>query len=524
LILKTAAAFAGYTLFAPIDSTTTYLIDLEGKLVHSWPSKYTPGQAVYLLPDGSLLRAGRAPRNRHFGGGGIGGLLERISPDGKLLWRFKYANRKHCQHHDFKAMPNGHVLLIAWEKKTREEAIDAGRDPGEMTGSELWPDCVIEVEPEDVSGGRIVWEWHVWDHLVQELDENKPNYGVVAEHPELVDLNYQRTAPEETPAELRRLRSIGYVGGRESEDSREKGEGAPPFWAGLAGPDLRADWCHTNAIDYNARLDQIALSVHSFNEIWIIDHSTSMKEAAGHRGGRHGKGGDLLYRWGNPRAYGAGSVKDQTLFAQHDVRWIPEGLPGSGHLTVFNNGPGRPDGPYSSVVEFAPPVDSSGHYLRERDKAFGPSKPNWEYTAAKPSEFFSSHISGAERLPNGNTLICSGEQGRIFEVDSAGQTVWEYLSPYMEHNGPGELFGPLAGLGRILAPPPGGPGPQDPRAGGATDNRPREGQRGPRPLPRGPGGPPGGPGGGLFRATRFAQDYPGIRRLLEMSQTKERAD
>ncbi|MGC8644373.1 MAG: hypothetical protein ACP5XB_31305, partial [Isosphaeraceae bacterium] len=58
-------------------------------------------------------------------------------------------------------------------------------------------------------------------------------------------------------------------------------------------------------------LDQILLSVHSFSEIWIIDHGTTTAEAATHKGGRSGKGGDLLYRWGNPQAYRAGTAADQ---------------------------------------------------------------------------------------------------------------------------------------------------------------------------------------------------------------------
>lgn len=544
LILKTDAAFTGYTLFAPLNSTTTYLVDLEGHLIHSWPSRYTPGQAVYLLDDGSVLRSAREPRNRHFGGGGIGGRIERIAPDGRLLWEFGYANENHCQHHDIEPLPNGHVLLIAWEKKTREQAIAAGRDPNRMTGKELWPDCIIEVEPEGVSGGKIVWEWHVWDHLVQDYDPARPNHGVVADHPELVDLNYRQRAPRQSPAELKRLRSLGYVGGAESEEETEEQRPGPPRLGPGAGPgpggvDGQADWCHTNAVAYNAGLGQIALSVHNFNEIWIIDHSTTTEESAGHKGGRYGRGGDLLYRWGNPRAYGAGDSKDQMLFAQHDVRWIPEGRPGSGHLLVFNNGMGRPDGSYSSVVEFAQPVDSSGHHRRDPGHAFGPEKPSWEYTTPNKTELFSASISGAERLLNGNTLICSGERGRFLEVTAEGSRVWEYVNPYIERNGPDE--GPTPPGGRPIGARFGeGPASEGARtderdatsatpAGGQDERpvgRPRPGGppsggpgSPPGPRPRGfPGGGPGGPpGGGVFRAARFAPDHPGVRKVLEVA-------
>ncbi|MBN1510665.1 MAG: aryl-sulfate sulfotransferase, partial [Phycisphaerae bacterium] len=446
LILNTGAAWTGYTLFAPLNATTTYLVDIQGQLVHSWPSRHEPGQAVYLLEDGSVLRAARVRQNRHFGGGGIGGRVERIAPDGTVVWEFEYANEKHCQHHDIEPLPNGNVLLIAWEKKTHDEVIAAGGNPKLFAAGDLWPDCVIEVEPQGNSGGKIVWEWHVWDHLIQEIDPEKPNHGVVAEHPERIDLNYRRIAPRETPEEIQRLRALGYIAGGEDEEPREPGGGPPPFGP-PGGVDMHADWTHTNAVAYNARLDQIALSVHTFNEIWIIDHGTSTKEAAGHSGGRHGKGGDLLYRWGNPRAYGLGSAKDQVLFAQHDVRWIPEGSPGAGHLIVFNNGVGRSDGMYSSVVEFEPLVDSKGGYACEPGKAFGPSTPVWEYAAANKHDLFSHSISGAQRLPNGNTLVCSGEQGHLIEVTRDGKTVWEYVNPYMERR--------TAGRGRPDGPPPG---------------------------------------------------------------------
>jgi hypothetical protein len=520
LILTTKAACPGYTLFSPLNSTTTYLVDLAGELVHSWPSRYEPGQAVYLLDDGSVLRAGREPGSWHFGGGGLGGRVERIAPDGTVVWTYVCADEEHCQHHDIQPLPNGHVLLIAWEKKTRAEALAAGCDPENMPSDELWPDCVLEVAPEGTSGGKIVWEWHTWDHLIQQVDATKPNYGIVAEHPELVDLNYQRLAPRESSEEIQRLRALGYIGG--AEPAGDESAGAPrqrppgPAWGpGPGRVDMRADWCHTNAIDYNAKFDQIALSVHTFNEIWIIDHSTTTAEAASHRGGRCGRGGDLLYRWGNSRAYGTGGTDDQQLFAQHDVRWIPAGYPGEGHLTVFNNGPGRADGQYSSIVEIAPPVDGAGRYRLERGKAYGPAKPSWEYTAAEKSNFFSSHISGAQRLSNGNTLICAGEQACVFEVNAAGQTVWEYINPYDERSGPRGRMGP-PGMSH------GGPRMPGPRPGAARGDGPPSGRPwGPPPggmpfgpPPGGPGGPPGGGGGGLFRATRVPANHAGVRALL----------
>ncbi|MCP4691455.1 MAG: hypothetical protein GY859_25650, partial [Desulfobacterales bacterium] len=190
-----------------------------------------------------------------------------------------------------------------------------------------------------------------------------------------------------------------------------------------------ADWTHFNAIEYIESFDQILISVHEFSEIWVIDHGVTTAEASGDSGGRYGKGGGLLYRWGNPRTHGAGAASDQVLFKQHDASWIPSGYPGEGNILIFNNGAGRPDGNYSSVEEISPPVDESGAYTLVSGSAYGPASPAWVYTAPDPTDFFSQNISGAQRLANGATLICSGADGRFFEVTPEKEIVWEYVNP-----------------------------------------------------------------------------------------------
>src|SRR5262249_5587111 len=140
-------------------------------------------------------------------------------------------------------------------------------------------------------------------------------------------------------------------------------------------------------------------------------------EAAGHSGGRSGMGGDILYRWGNPLAYRAGTKADQRLFAQHDAHWIADELPGAGHALIFNNGGGRPEGNYSSADEVELPApDTQGRYPRSPGAPFGPDKPLWSYTADNPPDFFAPLMASAQRLPNGNTLICTGFSGQMFEV------------------------------------------------------------------------------------------------------------
>lgn len=300
----------GYNLFSPIGSTATYLMDNDGAMVHSWSSTYRPGQSVYLMEDGTLMRTANT-QDATPNVGGVGGAIEQFSWNGDRLWSFEYRGADYRAHHDVEVLPNGNVLMIAWQVKTEAEAIAAGRDPSLLAEGELWPDHVIEVEPTGAEGGRIVWEWHVWDHLIQEYDATKDNYGVVADHPELIDLNFSQNGV--------------------------------------------ADWIHINAIDYNADLDQILLSVHSFSEIWVIDHSTTTEEASGHSGGTSGKGGDLLYRWGNPLAYGAGTSADRRLYRQHDAEWIETGLQGESNILIFNNGQRRRGRNSSSIDEIVPP-------------------------------------------------------------------------------------------------------------------------------------------------------------------------
>ena len=385
LIKNTDKAFKGYNLIAPLPLGTTWLVDMEGRIVHSWKTEYQPGNSVYLLPNGNLLRSVKPPNVWGFGQGGAGGGIQILDWEGNTIWEHLYANEKHRQHHDIQPLPNGNVLTIAWENKTRAEAVQAGRNPAWLEGNELWPDKIVELKPKGKWDAETVWEWHVWDHLIQDHDKTKDNYGVVKDHPELIDVNFTSRG--------------------------------------------QADWNHLNSVHYNAQLDQIVVSSHNQHEFWVIDHSTTTEEAAGHTGGKSGKGGDILYRWGNPYVYFGGERNDQQLFAQHDARWIPKGYPGAGNFLVFNNGSRRVGRNYSSVDEIASPVSADGAYPLT-GKAYGPARPVWSYAAPNKADFNAHNISGAHRLPNGNTLICSGPNGRLFEVTKEKEEiVWEYILP-----------------------------------------------------------------------------------------------
>ena len=392
LIRNDPGALAGYTLVSPLQATSTYLIDMNGLVVRTWATDSTPSSIAYLLDNGNLMRAGLAP-NPPFGQtAGGGGKLQEFNWNGELVWDFVWGTATATQHHDFMRLPNGNVLLLVKQRKTAAEAIAAGRIPSTVEGTEVQPDSLVEVKPNGKTGGEVVWEWHLWDHLIQDFDKEKGNYGDVAAHPELVDINYNV----------------------------------------VAGRRANPDWTHFNSVAYNADLDQVVVSLRNFGEIWIIDHGTTTKEAATATGGRRGKGGDLLYRWGNPRVYRAGTEQDQQLFGQHNAHWIPKGLSGAGHLLIYNNGDTRSGTRYSSIEEIVLPADANGRYslgTPGQPRKYGPDQPVWSYSAPNPTDFYSVNISGVQRLPNGNTLICAGAPGIIFEITPEKKVVWQYNVP-----------------------------------------------------------------------------------------------
>ena len=418
LILNEPEAFGGYTLINNTRGKTTYLIDDQGAVVHRW-SLGADDYFARLLENGNLLVLGNRPDH-----------VSEVDRHGNAVWKCTRARL----HHDALKMPNGNVLVLSRQRKTAAEAIAAGADPDFIDTDGLLVPHIVEAKPTGPAGCEIVWEWSAWDHLIQDFDSSKANHGVVAKHPELIDINFRLSSTHSTGK----------------------------------------NWAHANGLDYNPELDQIVLSPRHFSEVWIIDHSTTTAEAASHSGGKSGKGGDLLYRWGNPRSYRAGTADDQRLFCPHNPHWIAPGLPGAGNILIFNNGYefGDFSRGYSSVDEIAPPVDGANYRLNPHS-AYAPAEPVWVYTAATPSDFFAEYVSGAQRLPNGNTLICDGVHGTLFEVTPAGKAVWKYVNP-------STAKGPL-------------------RQGESVPWEHRDGRE--RPVNQ------------LYRAYRYAPDYPGLQGL-----------
>lgn len=375
----------GYVLYPAKHSGDVFLIDKLGRVIRHWKqSKLEPGQSCYLRPNGNLVRAAMLKGASNIGGG-EGGRIEEYDWDDNLIWSFNYASNDAVTHHDFTILPNGNLLMLVVERKTKEQAAAVGFDTTHLDDGYVAPDAVIEVKKTGADTFEIVWQWHVWDHLV-------------SSNPALGNYGDPKLLPE-------RLHVSG---------------GAPAFWN------------HVNSIHYNAQTDQIVLSARSHNEAWVIDHSTTTEEAAGSSGGKYKHGGEFLYRWGNPVNYGGGTAQDRKLFNQHDVQWIDAGLPGAGHFLVFNNGLDRPGplGNYSTIDEWISPANPDGSFPAiQPGQAYGPTGVAWEYVADPPTDFYSSEISGAQRLNNGNTLVFEGTKGQFLEVTPAGAIVWKYRNP-----------------------------------------------------------------------------------------------
>ena len=433
LVSKTDGVAPGYILYSPLSSGMTYLMDTDAKVVHSWDSDYMP-HSMYLLDDGSLLRPGRDPDAVGFQAGGAMGLLEQYTWEGEKTWSWKISDDSQLLHHDIEPLPNGNLLALGWEVITPEEARAAGRREDLIPEEGLWSEFLVEIEPLPPDDGRIVWKWRVWDHLIQNVNRSLPNYGNPADHPNRVDINAGGPPMEIDADQLAELQALGYVPTPEEVAAAEavsaakeakEADGSDTSQEDAQEEEeerLRPDFLHINAIHWNPELNQLAMTTPELGEVWVIHYPTSTEEAAG-------PAGDLIYRWGNASAYGRGPDDSKRLFYPHDVQWIPEGYENAGQMTIFNNGSGRPEGSWSSVEQIVPPLRADGSYVLEDGKPYGPEETSWHYRSEDPESFFAAFISGAHRLPNGNTFITSGPEGRLFEVDMDGNTVWDLWNP-----------------------------------------------------------------------------------------------
>lgn len=390
VIVNETGAEDGYTLIHPQDSDNTYLIDNEGHIVNKWPGNAISGKAFYLLENGLLLRTMNS-EDDFLNGGGVGGTIQLVKWDGTMYWQyvdsFEGVQR---QHHDVQYLPNGNILVLEWVPISETDAVNSGKDPSFFTDviPEVWSEQITEYKIILSGGVEVVWQWKLWDHVIQDFDAGKSNYGVISENPGKLDINFR----------------------------------------GNFNALLPQDWLHANSLAYSEELDQILLSSPFLNEFYIIDHSTTTEEAATGSGGNAGKGGDFLYRWGNPEAYDRGISTDRKLFGQHAVKWFFDN--NEIKALLFNNGQGRPEGNYSTIdLVTLPYNDETNSYDLQASEPFGPAESFVRYQAPTPTDFFSRALSNASPLSNGNMLICEGLKGKAFEINDQNEIVWTFINP-----------------------------------------------------------------------------------------------
>ena len=367
LLLNNGNISDGYILFTPEKNKSVYLINNCGEKINEWTFSERPGLTCYLLENGNLLQSGKDS-------------LEIRDWNNNLIWSYDLDGNGINHHHDIEPLPNGNILCIVRDEYTVAQTTAAGKDPILAIGDTEY-EKIIEIEPVGTNSANIVWEWKFFDHLVQEFDNSKPNYGVVSNNPQLLNINI----------------------------------------------DSDVDYIHFNGIDYNEDLDQILLSARHTNEIYIIDHSTTTTEAASHSGGNSGKGGDILWRWGNIAAYNQGSVSDQKLGLQHDAKWT-KFAGDAGKISVFSNEAQTPQVNGSEILLIEPNLTNYNYNLS--NGIFDPINEDWKWSGnVLGNEVAESKKSGVIQLENGNFLLTETSLGQASEVTKDGDVIWVYRNP-----------------------------------------------------------------------------------------------
>jgi len=368
LLYHNSSVSSGYVLFTPLQSNKAFLVDECGEKVNEWEFSELPGATCYLLENGNLLRAGKDS-------------LEIRDWDNNIIWSYATTQNGIRQHHDIEPLPNGNILCVAGQSYDAQELIDIGKNPENIEDA-MRMDKIIELQPGEIGQAEIVWEWKFIDHIIQDFDASKPNYGQIADYPERLNINYINSN--------------------------------------------NLDFTHVNAVDYNADLDQILISARHLNEIFIIDHSTTTEEAASHSGGNSGKGGDFLWRWGNVAGYDQGTEEDEKLVMQHDAKWVQEGFLDENKISVFNNGN---DAIGISKLCLLEPVIENNEYQMENN-VFLPLDYDWSWQGTVLGDtVYEKSRSGMMSLENGNIIFCETSKGRINEITKSGTLLWSYVNP-----------------------------------------------------------------------------------------------
>jgi hypothetical protein len=445
---NSAKAYNGYTtITTTIGGQVIYLIDMEGRVVHTWPSS-----GYKLMPNGNLFSGfGQGYSEMDWDGNYAWGPWE--MPDPKPLNEASFHHDSWWMH-DATLDTDAYFGNIFW-KATNEEVQAAGGDPsidyeyvpegtrpsffGGGNGRSGMTDAIWEVRKDT---GEMVWEWKFLDHTIQDRNPAWPNYVgqgmTISDYPGKCDIFWQTDAS------------------------------APNGDEGMV-----QDWHHCNSLNYNEELDLIVINAKHWSEFFVIDHGGTMVpgDFEATKALAASDAGDFLYRFGNPSAYKQGDAPSfkngghHQMYGSHNIHWIdmdtwPGGptLNGMGNFLIFNNDCFNPNNNRSEILEINPflGLDGEGNVV---DTGWFVNPPEagyvaggglgmgggarqisnqivWSFTARNSNSFYSGHISGCQRLPNGNTLVCSGTQGHLFEVTEDGEVVWDYVVPNLNNPSP----------------------------------------------------------------------------------------
>ena len=364
-------AWNGYVLFAS-PTGNTHLIDMTGNEVHRWNMAGFPSELLDPAITGG--RKGHLLVQTENNEGMWGGIFNNVEIgevdwDSNVVWRWRGSGTEGAdQSHDWARLSNGNTLVVVTEVRVIPE----------LGSKAITDEAIVEIG----SNGEEVWRWRAGDHITE--------FGITEE-----GLNQWRSLIAHTgglPSGFITINNMAPIG--------------PNKW--FDGGDSRF---HPDNIVIDSREASFIAIIdkRSGKVVWRIgpDYPTT-------------KSPELRPRFDTfvPRPI------DQTS-GQHDAHIIPKGLPGEGNLLVFDNN--APSG--------FPPMRLPLFY-GSRILEIDPIKKEivWQYTGVESGlaswTFSSSFISSARRLPNGNTLIDEGMNGRMFQVTKEGEIVWEFINPW----------------------------------------------------------------------------------------------
>jgi len=377
-IYDPARTWSGYTVLSPLATQAVILIDMNGNVVKRWDDfNNSAGGPARILPGGSVISAkgARPPFQESLA-------LEQRDFSGKVLWSFNHVEEIELrdagkvwsarQHHDWQRedFPSGYYSPGATPATTGSNMLiltHTNHTLPAVADVTLEDDRLIEVAPD----GRVVWEWTAGEHI----DE------------------------------------LGFA-----PDARAAIKAAADVNAARAS----FDWLHVNSATYVGPNRWFDAGDRRFtpNNVLISSRQASLLAIVA-------RDGKIVWRLGPDFSASEELKKIRQIIGQHHAHLIPKGLPGAGNLLVFDNGG-------SSGYGFAGPIapNGVGAFARATSRVLEIDpvtlELKWSYAAPR---FFSTNISSAQRLPNGNTLITEGAGGRMFEVTNDSTIVWEYMNP-----------------------------------------------------------------------------------------------